>query len=73
MKKPQMKREVMVKSFSSGVGYIGFYATADASTEFNEFGTLRVSDYENNLYYLYVDTRYDFNEVLEFIKGYGQA
>lgn len=73
MQKPQMKREVMVKNFYAGVGYIGFYSTADASTEFSEFGTLRVSDSEDNLYYLYVDIRFDFDEVLEFIKGYGQA
>lgn len=67
MGKPQPQVEVAIRVISPGV-FVSFYATPDAASEFAEFGKL--DDEGTSKYILWVDTRYNFNEVVEYIKGY---
>ena len=71
MDKPTLKREVAVKYVLRSVNEIGFHATDDAVTEFMKLGKLYEAVGASGGYQLYVDSRYDFDEVLAFIENYG--
>jgi len=68
MKKPRMKREVAIVEISQIINCIVLYASREAAQEFAEFGKM-VSD-DNEKWFLYVDLRFDFHEVLQYIKNY---
>lgn len=70
-KKPQIKREVSIQIVLHSVRMIAFYSTGDAVTEFYEFGVVMPDSDTPNRYRLYVDARYDFAEVIDFIQNYG--
>jgi hypothetical protein len=67
MAKPRIKREVGIGTILHGA-FIEFYASRDAATEFSEFG--EVVRYGGEQYTLFVDPRFDFDEVLEYLKSY---
>lgn len=68
--KPQMKREVTVTIALDLVRTIYFYGTPDSAIQFGDFGEV-VRGRRRNLYELTVDARFDFDEVLAYINGYG--
>ena len=67
--KPQTKREVSVDWIGISEGLIHFYASKDALEDIRDFG--HIDDIGPNHYGLLVDTRFDFQEVLDYIKNYG--
>lgn len=67
--KPQPKREVGVRGWHDSVRVIYFDASADAIGDFEEFGRIHHSG--GSEYQLYVDSRFDFKEVLEYVRNYG--
>ena len=69
MKKPRPEREVAIRATNKEVYFITFNASPDAITELAEFG--RIYPVEG-YYELYVDRRYDFDEVVAYIENYGQ-
>ena len=69
--KPVQKREVAIDVALHTTRRVVFYASNDAVTEFAEFGKLEAWQDTKEKYTLWVDARFDFNEVLEFIEGYG--
>lgn len=70
MDKPTPKKEVVVFYHSEISKMIVIYSTADAITEFAEFG--HIATFPNSSQYtLFVDARYDFLEVLSYIENYG--
>ncbi len=69
MKKPQPKKEMSVRFSSKMVRHIRVWATTDAAQELVAFGNLTREGADQ--YYLIVDARYDFDEVLAYIQGYG--
>lgn len=71
LKKPTIKREVAVDTVIRICKQVNFYATADAVTEFEQFGRLDKIGDEGDLYRLLVDARYSFEEVLSYIENYG--
>jgi hypothetical protein len=69
--KPQPKREIGIEWMHDN-RIICLYATKDALEDLKEFGTIH--DAANGLkeqYWLLVDARYDFQEVVDYIKNYG--
>lgn len=70
--KPQMKQEVALNRASEESRSISFYATPDASGEFREYGRLEPGYNTPNLYWLRVDARFDFGEVVSYIVNYGK-
>ena len=68
MAKPIMKTEIKISFESKIVGIIHFYATNDAAAGMRDFGALAMTDTQNQ-YRLIVDPRYDFDEILEYIKN----
>lgn len=69
MDKPKPIVEVSVSVESKEVRLISMFASQDAVCDFREFGNLLHT--QGNEYCLFIDTRYDFDEVLEYIKNYG--
>ena len=69
--KPLPKREVAVHYFDKKGFIIDFYATKDAVDEFKEFGFVQEMPDRKNGFSLFVDKRYDFDEVLAYIENYG--
>ena len=67
MEKPQPKREVAIITISKSGSHITFHASADAIEDFKDFGRIEP---DRDFYWLWVDTRYNFDEILEYIKGY---
>ena len=67
--KPKIKQEVAITTIHPSHRVIYFYASRDAANEFAEFGTVGQGG-AVNLYCLIVDARFDFDEVLAYIKGY---
>jgi hypothetical protein len=67
--KPQRKSEIAIESAMPNQYIIYFYASDAAAKELAEFGSLQKLTKKDN-YKLDVDRRYDFNEVVEFIKNY---
>lgn len=70
MNKPVMKKEVEIDFIYRSARTIHFYATNDAASEFNDYGDLD-SYIRPNTFCLVVDARFDFDEVVEYIKNYG--
>lgn len=68
MNKPKPKREVTI-NFVNAPG-IMINASKDAIEDFEEFGPILFIETQN-LYWLTVDARYDFDEVVKYIEGYG--
>ena len=70
--KPLMKSAVALDWYgkSEHVRCIYFWASADAITDFECFGNLHSATAPGH-YVLYVDTRYDFDAVVAYIKGWG--
>lgn len=68
MQKPKMKQEVKVTSSEKDDRRIYFFATPEFVTDFESFGTIRVTGSVDG-YVLYVDPRFDFDEVLEYIQS----
>lgn len=74
MQKPVMKREVGITFASKMMATIHFYATNDALADIQEFGHVEPCGdaYVPGLMCLKVDTRFDFEEVHEYLASYGQ-
>lgn len=71
MKKPTIKKEVAVVDAFLFTRRISFYSSRDALGDFQEFGEITEFDNVANKYILIVDSRFDFNEVLEYMQTYG--
>jgi len=69
MKKPQPKTEVAINSCVPSLRYMTIFASADAATEFKDFGSLTL-DKLIGWYTLFVDPRFDFDEVVAYIENY---
>ena len=67
--KPTPKKEVAIDWASELNKIIFFYSTPDALSDFISFGSV-VEWTRQNYYRLKVDSRFDFNEVLEYIRDY---
>ncbi len=67
MKKPQPKKAVVITNYNNKE--IAFYASSKAMNRIRNFGSIR--GYTNGKKTLTVSERYDFNEVLEYMKNYG--
>lgn len=72
MNKPMMKTEVAISEIMQEARYIWLYATPDAIDEFSGFGEAAKSTTTKDLYIIKVDARFDFDEVVEYIKGYSK-
>ena len=72
MNKPIMKQEVAILVSIKSVRQIVFFATNDAVSEFAPYGNIIRDDNVREKYSMFVDARYDFDEVLEYMQGYGQ-
>ena len=70
MQRPTIKREVATTFQDKNTRIIWFYATQDAVTEFNRYGLIRDTN-RPDYYYIAVDARFDFDEVLAYIQNYG--
>lgn len=70
-KKTVMQKEVAINEVVPFATLATFYATGDAASEFAEYGKLVPSIRTPNLYFLYVDRRFNFDEVVAFIENYG--
>lgn len=68
MKKPQPKQEVAIRVTEKQGRLISMCASQDAIEEFKSFGEVI---YQSGVHYLFVDARYDFDEVLAYIQSYG--
>lgn len=72
MKAPVMQREVAITAALADQNIIYLYATPDAASDFQRFG--QVEPWAHPDYYqITVDARYDFAEVVAYIKSYGAA
>ena len=71
MNKPEPKREAAVDRYHETAGSIDFYASPDALEDIKEFGYVLPDPIIPNRYILYVDKRYNFQEVLAYIEKYG--
>jgi len=69
MNKPTPKREVAIDGHIKSLGMIYFYSSRDAAEDFREFGHMSTSE-EGNKYTLFIDKRFDFDEVLAYIENY---
>lgn len=72
MKKPKMKSDVAIDTVIKSVRQIQFYAKGNTVADFVEFGKLYQGYKGCEHYDLCVDARYDFDEVVKFIKTYGK-
>ena len=68
--KPVMQNSPVIKFISKESGYISFYATPVAAKEFEQFGHIFEWGDDAEKYSLYVNGRFDFDEVLAYIKTY---
>lgn len=71
MEKPKIKRELAIMSAFKNSYTIFFYATPDTASSIKEFG--KVAFYGNDLYDITIDRRFDFDEVLNYIKSLGES
>lgn len=73
MTKPQPITEVGIATINPGTLFISVDATPDAASDLSEFGRLEKADSLGpNRYHLFVDARYNFDEVVAYIKNYGK-
>lgn len=70
MEKPEMKRLVAVADTLPLANVVVFYASNEVAARFKQYGEL--TDTNSNRWVIRVDKRYDFDEVLEFIKQGGE-
>ena len=71
MEAPQPKQELAIDFYYEPEHIIHFYATPDAADDIKQFGQIRSEHCGTpNLYLLTVDRRYDFQEVLAYLKSY---
>ena len=68
MSKPTLKSEVAIDMIFPAGCFITLYATTDAASEFSEFGDIHAEGKDR--YHLSVDARYDFDEVVAYIRNY---
>lgn len=68
--KPVMKSKTAVVFKNSSDGVIRFYADPEAIKDFSEFGS--ILDGFNGAHFLYVNGRYDFDEVVNYIENWGK-
>ena len=68
--KPQPKSEMALDWYSQNQMVIYFYASKDALEDIKDFGLIIPGGKGNEHYWLTVDSRYDFNQVLQYIKDY---
>ncbi len=66
--RPKVKREIGI-AWTEG-NAIKVYASKDAIEDIKEFGDVSKLS-EGETYILVVDARYDFQEVVDYIKNYG--
>jgi len=71
LKKPIIKREIAISRKLYNAKTIILSATKDAAEEIREFGDLAFYEKEG-AYWLKVDPRFDFDEVVKYIEEYGQ-
>ena len=72
MSVPQPKVEVVITTVLPSLNHITFYATPDAASDFAQFGQLKKRQDAGLLearYSLDVNARYDFDEVVAYIKS----
>lgn len=69
---PVMKREVAVASENENQFLITFYSTRDALADIQQFGEVYPFSSTSEKYFLYVDRRFDFADVLAYIENYGE-
>jgi len=67
---PRHKTGFAVTSYYEGTGRMTFQATEDMATSTEEFGWLS-HDFDG--YTLYVDSRYDFQEVLDYLSSWNEC
>lgn len=76
IKKPAMKKELSVRDWNERYRWIAIDSTTDAIVDYAEYGTLRRyaswDERPSDSYTLFVDARFDFHEVLEWIKAHGE-
>ena len=70
MEKPTMVREVGIDCVLENLRIIYVDATPDAISDFTEFGDVNQIAGKNR-YHIRVDTRYDFQAVVNYIRNYG--
>lgn len=70
MNKPKPRQKVAIASKLKNVRHIEFWASSSDASEFAQFGNMYRS---GEKYDLYVDARYDFNEVLRYITNYSKG
>ena len=71
IEKPEPVSEVALDHIIRNTNVIFFYSTPDALASFRDFGNIENSVRHDNLYILWVDKRFDFEEVVEYIRLYG--
>lgn len=71
MSKPQIKREIFIYKVIEDRQLICTHLTPDALEDMKEF-TFSITRFISspNYYHLFIDPRYDFNEVVEYIRSY---
>lgn len=71
MKKPAMKRKLAITSSMPSMKAISFYADKDISDLLEEFGKVfsRAEEGFPDSRTLYVDPRFEFKEVMEYMKA----
>jgi len=67
MNRPTIKGEVAVATTVPDIYFVAFWATPDAASDFARFGQLE--PLLDNRYALFVDRRYDFDEVMQYIQS----
>ena len=67
---PMLKKEVAIDVLLPESRCIYFFASTDAAEEFRSFGRLRPDVGARQYYCLWVDARYNFDEVLAYIQNY---
>ena len=70
--KPKPKTELALNTIIPSLGYTTFYATRDAAEMVAEFGDVKPYDEVKDKYTAIIDARYDFDEVISYLKGYGK-
>lgn len=72
MKKPQMKKEVEITHVFNFDNEVWFHATQDAVADFRSFGSVTERKGRPDWYSIDVDARFDFDEVVNYIRSYGR-
>lgn len=69
-KMPVMKRELSIRRVDNDPPRVTFWATRDAASDISRFGYLMEYSFIPNDYTLVIDTRYDVEEVVAYIRAY---